>query len=293
MNINHFDFDGRERRGAALRTAISDGPEDEGLNERRGNLSHDLSTNHPPSEIAKVDDSPLGFAKVSLGLMETFMNDTPVIENGVQAAAAKTQIETARGALAEMEKERDGKVRPLNDQVDEINGRYSAVSKPFKRVVEEVKARLTAYAKKEEKRREAIAAEAKRIADEKLAAAVEAERLEQEAIANAAAGELDVDVAAKIERTDETIREAKVAIRQANVAERDTTFRAGGGTPGSRSMGMRTNTTLTLVDPIRAIVAMGGVSEKTREAILTDARTYKKLKGEYPSGVTAEESRGF
>src|ERR1035437_8847877 len=106
-------------------------------------------------------------------------------------------------------------------------------------------------------------------------------------------GEIDAGVAEKIVEADAAFAAASKANRQAAVAEREAdTVRIGGG--NGRSLGMRTTTTLTLDDPIAAIKAMGGVSEKTKESILSDARAWRKLNDQrWPAGVTAVETRGI
>ena len=282
MRVSEFDWHGRGTRRFDL-------PGDIPLDERRDpNPREKIGGNNPPEE------TKLDFATTAMNLMTTYLNDNPVISNGAQAEAAKVQIETARGCLAEMETERDSKVRPLNERVKEINGIYSAVSAPFKRVLDQVRERLTDYAHAVEKERQRLADIKRREAEALIAKAREAERLEREAIENARLGEVDAGVAEKIVQADAAFADAKRANRQAAVAERDAdTVRIGGG--NGRSLGMRTTTTLTLDDPIAAIKAMGGkVSEKTAESILSDARAWRKLNDQrWPAGVTAVETRGM
>lgn len=280
MNIREFDWHGRGTRRFDL---PGDAPLDE-----RSNPREVIGGNNPPAETT------LEFATTSMNLMTAFLNDNPVISDGATAEAAKVQIETARGCLAGMETERDAKVRPLNEKVADINGVYKAVSTPFKRVLDEVRKRLTDYGDAVRAERERVAAEARRKADELIAQAREKERLEQEAIENARVGEIDAGVAERIVEADAAFKDAARANRQAAVAERDAeTVRIGGGS--GRSLGMRTTTTLTLDDPIKAITAMGGkVSEKTAEAILSDARAWRKLNDQkWPAGVTAVETRQY
>jgi hypothetical protein len=222
-------------------------------------------------------------------MLATFLNDNPVISDEAAAQAGKVHVDTARGLLAGLEQDRDALVRPLNDKVSEINGTYKAVTAPFKKVFDQLRNRLTDYALALEAERERKAAEARRIADEAIAKAREAERLEREAIDNASQGEFDAGVAERTVEADAAFNDAKRANRQANIADRDTRVRIGGG--AGRSIGLRSQVSLTLDDPIKAIVAMGGVSEKTREAILSDARAFRKLNGAWPAGVTATTER--
>jgi hypothetical protein len=282
MRVSEFDWHGRGTRRFDL-------PGDADLDERSDpNPRERIGGNSPPVE------TKLDFATTAMNLMTKYLNDTPVISTGAEAEAAKVQIETARGCLAAIEVERDGKVRPLNDKVAEINGIYKAVSAPFKTVLDQVRERLTDYAHAVEKARQRIADIKRREAEQLIAKAREAERLEREAIDNARLGEVDARVAETIVQADAAFADAKRANRQANVAERDAdTVRIGGG--NGRSLGMRTTTTLTLDDPIAAIKAMGGkVSEKTAESILSDARAWRKLNDQrWPAGVTAVETRGI
>jgi hypothetical protein len=289
MKISEVDWHGRGNRRLDL-------PGDVELRLARGTAGIERRDPNPRA-VAGGNNPPatttLEFATTAMDLMKAFLNDNPVIETGAQAEAAKIQIETARGCLAGMETERDAKVRPLNEKVADINGIYKAVSAPFKKVLDQVRERLTAYANAVEQERQRIADIKRRVAEAMIAKAIEAERLEQEAIENARQGEIDAGVAEKIVEADAAFAAASKANRQATVAEREAdTVRIGGG--HGRSLGMRTTTTLTLDDPIAAIKAMGGISEKTREAILSDARAWRKLNDQkWPAGVTAVETRGI
>jgi hypothetical protein len=279
MKIHEIDWHGRGTRRFDL-------PGDDPI-EDQGNPRERIGGNHPPAE-APEPQTTLQFAATAMDMLAAFLNDNPVIETGEQANAAKVHIDTARGCLDGMEKERDAKVRPLNERVAEINGTYKAVSTPFKRVLDQVRERLTGYAQRLERERMRIADEKRRIAEAAIAAAREAERFEQEAKDNAKQGEVDAGVAEAILEADRKFAEAQKADRQARVAERDEKVRIGGGT--GRSLGMRTITTLTLDDPLKAVLEMG-VSEKTRESILSDARAYRKLNGRWPAGVSAVETQ--
>jgi hypothetical protein len=284
VNIREVDWHGRGTRRFDL---PGEAPLDE-----RPNPREVIGGNNPPPDLpAPAADSPtpLEFAKTAMDMLATFLNDNPIISDEAAAQAGKVHVDTARGLLAGLEQDRDALVRPLNDKVSEINGTYKAVTAPFKKVFDQLRNRLTDYALALEAERERKAAEARRIADEAIAKAREAERLEREAIDNASQGEFDAGVAERTVEADAAFNDAKRANRQANIADRDTRIRIGGG--AGRSIGLRTQVSLTLDDPIKAIVAMGGVSEKTREAILSDARAFRKLNGAWPAGVTATTER--
>lgn len=235
-----------------------------------------------------------GEAKQALSV---FLDAVPVITEGTHLVEAKRLVEHARGAAAEMEAERDGLVRPLNEQVSAINAQYKAIhnvdsKKPgtLDKVLNELKNRLTTYAVEEEAKR-ARAAEAARVEAEKAeATAREAERIEQEAKMEAAVGVIDTGVAAKIEEADQAFSEFERASRFADRAERDVTFRIGDGR--GKSLGMRTEKTLILESYSKAIKAIGK-NEKIETAILSAARDYRKEHGKLPDGVTEVSERKF
>jgi hypothetical protein len=291
VRVTEIDWHGRGNRRF-------DTPELPDLDERpdpRHNPRAVIGSNSGSRELAPVievpNPTPLEFAKTTMEMMGRFLDDHPVIELHEEAVAkqAKSHIETARGLLSGLEDERDRKVRPLNEQVAEINGVYKKVTAPLKKVLDDIREKLTDFAKAVENERLRVAEEARRKADEAIAAAREAERLEQEARDNARQGELETGLAQRTVEADAAFADAKKANRQAAVAERETNVKIGGGL--GRSMGLRTQIILTLDDPIKAIVAMGGVSDKTREAILSDARAFRKLNGSWPAGVTATTDR--
>lgn len=292
VNVKEIDWHGRGNRRFDL-------PHEPDLDERL-NPRAVMGGNSKPAGVEPLMNStaltipnptPLEFAKTSMEMMGKFLDDHPVIELHEEAIAkqAKTHIDTARGLLSGLETERDRKVRPLNERVSEINSAYKAVTRPFQKVLDDIREKLTDYAKAVENERLQVAEEARRKADAAIAAAREAERLEQEARDNARQGELETSLAQRTVEADAAFADAKKATRQAAVAERDTNVKVGGGV--GRSLGLRTQITLTLDDPVKAIVAMNGVSEKTREAILSDARAFRKLNGSWPAGVTATTDR--
>lgn len=229
--------------------------------------------------------------------LSVFLDSTPVITEGEHLVKAKRLVEHARGAAAEIETERDGLVRPLNEKVSAINAEYKAIhnadsKKPgtLDKVLNELKVRLTTYAVEEEAKRARAAEAAKVEAERAEAAAREAERLEQEAKMEAAIGVIDTGVAAKIEEADHAFSEYEKASRFAARAERDVTFRIGDGR--GKSLGMRTEKTLILESYSKAIKAIGK-NEKIETAILSAARDYRKEHGSLPDGVTETSERKF
>jgi hypothetical protein len=250
-----------------------------------------IGHNNPPEPT--VFERAQGAIK-ALGL---FLNDVPVITDGPHLVEAKRLVEWARGAAAELEAERAELVRPLNDELDAINGKYKALhNKDAKRpgtldkTLAALRDRLTAYGRVEEAKREAAAAEARRVAEKAEAAAREAERLEQQAKLDAAVGVVDTGVAEAIANADEAFSEYEHASRFAARTEKQTTFRIGDGR--GKALGMRTEKTLILESYAKAITAIGK-NEKIEAAILSAARDYRKEHGKLPEGVTEVSERKF
>lgn len=250
-----------------------------------------IGHNQPPEPtvIERSQDAVAALGK--------FLDDVPVITDGPHLIEAKRLVEWVRGAAAELEAERTELVRPLNEEVDAINGKYKAIhnkdtEKPgtLDKTLTELKNRLTVYGRIEEAKRETAALEAKRIADEAESAAREAERIEQQAKMDAAVGVVDTGVAEAIANADEAFSEYEHASRFAARAEKQTTFRIGDGR--GKSLGMRTEKTLILESYSKAIKAIGK-NEKIETAILSAARDYRKEHGKLPDGVTEESTRKF
>jgi hypothetical protein len=243
--------------------------------------------NNPPG--------PLDYAKIAIDDLAKFLTDTPAIETAEQASAAGAFVERMRKTLADVEDDRDRKVRPLNEQVSTINAEYKSVhntdsKKPgtADKILAELKQRLALYMEAEERRRQEDADRIRKVAEEAEQRAREAERLEAEAKAGASVGEF-VDVAAAIATADQTFSEFERANREAERAERDAQVRIGSAM-GGRSLAMRTAETLVLVSYNQAIKAIGP-NEKIRDAILSAARDFRKLHGALPDGVTVELTR--
>jgi hypothetical protein len=250
-----------------------------------------IGHNNPPAP------TPIERAQDAIALLSAFLDAAPVITEGPCLVEAKRLFEHARGAMAELETERDRLVRPLNEQVASINIKYKAIhnadsKKPgiLDKVLAELRGRLTAFATEEEAKRERAAEMARIAAEAAEAAAREAERIEQEAKANAAVGEIDTGVVDAIATADQRFAEFETASRFAARTERETTFRIGDG--GTKALSMRTEKTLVLENYGRAIRAIGP-NDKIESAILSAARDYRKLHGKLPDGVTEVSERKF
>lgn len=255
------------------------------------NIRAIIGGNNPP------EPTPLERAEDAQAALGEYLNNTPVITEGVHLVEAKRLVEHARGAMAEVEDERVALVDPLNKQVASINGRYKAVhntdsKKPgtLDKILTELKGRLTAYGREEERKREEAAAAAAKIAAEAEAAARAAEDAERQSKQDAVVGVIDTGVAEKIAAADQAFAEFETASHFAARAERDTSFRIGNGS--GKALGMRTEKTLVLDSYAKAIKAIGK-NEKIETAILSAARDYRKEHGALPDGVTEHTERKF
>jgi hypothetical protein len=245
-----------------------------------------IGSNHPPG--------PIDHAQGVIDDINAWLSDHPTIETEDDARAAKPFLDRAKASLEEIEAERDGKVRPLNEQVTAINGKYKALhntdpKKPglFDKIVNELKARVAAFLRSEELRREREAEIARQLQLEAERIAREAEARELEALENARAGEV-VDVAQVTQQADEAFEEFERQSRFAARAERDTKVKIGGGFDKSASL--RTVETLHLESYNLALKAIGP-NDKIRDAILSAARDYRKTHGMLPAGVRATHER--
>jgi hypothetical protein len=245
-----------------------------------------MGGNNPPG--------PIEMAESIMRSLSDFMADHPVIQTEDDARAAKPLVDRAKAAMDELEAERDGKVRPLNEQVAQINAEYKAVhntdpKKPgtFNKVFNELKVRIADYLRREEQKRLAAAAEARRLQEEAERQAREAEERERAALQGASVGEV-VDVAAVTKDADEAFSTFERQSRFADRAERDTKVKIGGGF--GASVGLRNSETLQVDDALKAIVIIG-ITDRIREAILTEARAYRKANGRLPDGISAQTER--
>ena len=227
--------------------------------------------------------------------LSAWLAENPLIYSEEQAREAKLLLDRSKASAGEIEDNRKRETKPLNDKLDEINGRYKAMhntdpKKPgvLDKTTNELKRRLTVYAQAEEDKRLALAEAKRREAEEAARIAHEAEAAEQEASANARMGELGVDVTQVVVAADKAAKDFAKLDRAAAVAERDANVKIGGG--WNRAVGLRTKETLVLESYGRAITAIGP-NEKVRDAILSAARDYRREKGQLPDGVRSETSR--
>jgi hypothetical protein len=250
-----------------------------------------VGANNPPPATA------IELAEPTIEALRKFLNDFPVIANEDEAREAKAIGDRVYLTLKSIEEERDSKVRPLNEQVSAINAEYhrwfsTNDKKPglWGTLLKELKVRLTAFARLEEQKRREAAEAARRAAEEAERKARAAEAAERAAAAEAAAGVCDTDFAGATERADAAFAEFQRADRAAQRAERDTKVRIGGGF--GKVTTLRTVETLTVTDWQAAITEIG-LTDRIKDAILTEARAFRKDMGELPSGVTATYDRSL
>jgi len=248
-----------------------------------------IGANNPPGalELAKPIVEELG----------QFLNDFPVIANDGEARKAKAISDRVFLALKSVEEERDSKVRPLNERVAAINAEYhhwfsTNDKKPglWGTLLRELKVRLTNFARVEEQKRRQAAEAARRAAEEAERKAREAEARERETAAEAAQGVCDTDFAGATEQADAAFAEFQRASRFAARAERDTKVRIAGGF--GKAISLRNEETLTVTD-WRAAIQEIGMTDRIAEAIITEARAFRKSMGELPAGITATHERSL
>lgn len=237
----------------------------------------EIGHNNPPSMIETAGET----AKA----ISDWMAECPVIETAESAREAKVFLDRGKLGLKDLDDERDGKVRPLNEQVKEINTRYKAPRLQIEGVLSHLSERLEGYLKEEKRKREEAAREAARIAEEAEANARSAEQAEQDALGRSSSGELGVDIASHVAEADSAFREFEKAERAAAIAEKETKVKIGGGF--SRSISLRNKETLSVTDPVVAIQEIG-LTADIAEAIIKSARSFRKLRGRLPNGITSE-----
>jgi predicted phage tail protein len=243
------------------------------------NTMNELGHNQPPGMIDTA-----GEVAASLG---KWMEDHPVIRDEVEAREAKTLIDRAKLCVKDMEAEREGKVKPLNLKVAEINDRYRRPRGFLQNVQHELVRRITSYLGRIEAEKLKAAEEAHQKAAEAARIALAAEAREKELMAEADQGVV-VDVPEATHQANESFSAYQKAKRQADLAERETKVRIGGGI--SRSLGLKNKETLVVEDAVTAINAIG-MTPDLEAAILKGARAYRTIHGELPDGVGSKMER--
>jgi hypothetical protein len=244
-------------------------------------MSESLKGHNNPPEM--LETAPEVAKSIS-----AWMAESPIVQNETDAKAIKMQIDRAKLCIKDLEDERDGKVRPLNDTVASINFKYRSPRRLLGDLLDEMLNRLSTFVKAEERRREQIALEAQAKARAAEAAAREAERIEQEKLDDAARGELGIDAAKVISDADEAFEAFERAERQAILARKEVHVKVGGGL--GRAISLRKVETLHITSCAEALEDIG-FTDGIKEAILKSAMAYRKLHNRLPRGIFATEEK--
>jgi hypothetical protein len=237
--------------------------------------------NNPPSQIA--------FSHETVDALSAWMKDHPVISTEDEAREAKLLVDRGAACSKDMVDERQTRTAPLLREVEDIRAEYREPQNILDRVVTELHARLNSYIFKEEERRKAAAEEARLAAEEAERVARTLEAVEQTAKADAQQGILDVDLGAATREANAAFSRFKEAQTIAQRAERETVVKVGGGF--RRATSLRKKETLEITNWQDAIKCMG-MTDAIRDAILTEARAFRKAIGELPEGVSSIQTRG-
>jgi hypothetical protein len=234
--------------------------------------------NHPPT--------PIDEARPIWQCVAEFLKDHPAIQDEKAAIAANETMAMGSNMIKTLEAAQKAEADPLYSAWQAARAKYKPAIDGMAKIVGEVKGRLESFMQAETARREREAAETRRAAEEAERQAREAERLEMEARDNASVGEIGVDIAGAIEQADAAFEQFALAERQATLAERDAQvrFRSRFAT---KATALRSKETLRVTDWSKAIGALG-LTEKIAEAIVSEARAYRKANGDLPPGVIAE-----
>lgn len=238
--------------------------------------------NNPPSQI--------DFAREAMSDLSRFLSDNPVIQTTEQAKEGALFVERSRKTIQDLEDARKRETAPLNDRVKVINEGYRTVRDPLDSILSELRRRLTDFTAREEAKRIREAEIARQAALDAEMEARRAEEAEREAKAGATVGEI-TDVVTAVVEADQAFSRFKQADREAALAERDTSVRLPSQL-GGKALSMRSKETLIVTDAEAAIIEIG-LTDGIRDAILSAARNYRKLKGVLPAGVSAQHTRSI
>ena len=245
-------------------------------------MSGAIGHNQPPSQIE--------FTRETCEALGEWLKENPVVETEEQARSGKLLVDRAANCLKDLEAERNGQVRPLNEEVKRINDHYRTPRNNLEAICNQIKERLLDFIKAEEARRQAILEEKRRQAEEAERRAREAEERERETKEDAKVGVLDSDVAGATIEADAAFAAFTRSERELARAERDTHVKIGGGF--NRALSARQKETLIVDDPAAALVEMGFNSDII-EAICKAARAYRKLHGRLPNGIKSDIDRSI
>lgn len=238
--------------------------------------------NRPPNAIERSSDT--------LASVNAYLSAHPVVQTEAEAKEGARLIKQSKAAEADMESERDGRVRPLNETVAAINSEYRAPKAVLVKVKTELTRRVEDFARAEERRRAAEAAEQRKRAEEAERLAREAEAKERQAREEAEVGVIGVDVLGATVEADASFRDFEKASRDASRAAKDVSVKLGTGM--GRALSMRTKETLLVTDAAAAMKAIG-LTPKIKEALLAGARDYRREWDALPPGITSKTERSL
>ncbi len=238
-----------------------------------------LGHNQPPSQI-----DTLGEACAAVG---AWLKITPVVTTEEEARAGKPHVDRLRLGLQDMEAELQTRTKPKLDEINVIRDEYRSIRKLTETLLEETKDRINTWAIQEEQHRRKCAEEARQRAEEAERLARSAEAAEQAAVEESRLG-VETDIAEATKEADEKFTAFEKAQRELARAQRETKVKVGGGF--GRALSSRFKETLVVTDPQQAINKLGW-SSRVVEAILTEAREYRRRFGHLPDGVMAETER--
>ncbi len=253
-----------------------------------------IGGNNPPGAIE--------LAEPYIEALRGFLNNTPVIGAEDESRDAKAVLDRAKAVLDSVETERKSKVDPLNAQVKAINTEYhkwhnADAKRPglWDKLLTELRSRLTAYAREEERKRWEAEERARREAEEADRLAREAADREMEAREAAAAGVCDVDLDAAMADAHTTSQRAMKAMWTAQRAEAGTKVRITGGI--GNAVSLKDHETLRIMDWRAAVEEMSGddgrIPQDIADAILKCARAHRKAFDQLPAGVIATYERSL
>jgi hypothetical protein len=251
--------------------------------------------NNPPPDEPLLPASIIE-AKATQRSISAYLADNPVVQTMDEANLAKIFIDDAKGALATMEKERDGIVRPHNESVAATNTTFKAVSVPLKKLLDIALSRVEAFRQAEIRRKEAEAKEARRIAEEAAHLARQAAEAEAQAKLEAEHG-VFTDVGAAVEDADAAFLALEQAQRALKSAEKATNVRIDNG--DGRALSARAAEVLIITDAVKVVRALiefngdGRLHERIEHAIISAAREYRQTKGHLPAGVSSSTTRSL
>jgi hypothetical protein len=253
------------------------------------------------NDITRSDIVPIGWpanrgpatlslAQEAMSRLSWWLREHPTVENQDDAREANEVFGSTQRTLKDMEAERHLYVDPLNEQVGAINREFRVVRDPIARALEELKRRLTSYVAAEEARRAAEAAKLRAAAEAKERAAREAEAREADAKAAVDVGVCE-DVGNAVVDADAAFADYQRADRAAATAAKDVPVRLRDRF-GGPARSMKTREILTVSDAAAALAAIG-VTEKIEEAIVIEARAYRKAHGALPAGIAVRFVRSM